>query len=409
MSVHRNVSASGLDVARRCAGSFALPAVDFGERAEATAGTMRHAVLDNFARAWTLSKDADAARVTVLADTRAAHPDADWLSTMSSLDFGAQLVSRDETATRVLVSEAFAWNWRDRSVRMIEPASHRDYRLDDSWVCGTLDWVLQFPSGRTLVVDFKGPKRVTPARDNLQLAFYALCVARLRGLRTIDVELRHIEEDGSIYADSATLDEWDLDAAEGRISRVVAGVVEAREAVARGVDPQMLLGQHCGYCPCAPVCPAQTRLLREFLDESSRESQPVSGLTAEMAGAAYLRVEAVISIAERLKAALRERAITNGSLPLPDGGSLVPIKVSRQSLLVEQALPVLEEIVGASRAESLVERALDPGSIDRIATEIARERGEKIKDVKAQIWSRLDLRGAVVRRTHTQLRRNVAP
>jgi len=401
----RRLSASGLDTARKCPAGYALPAVDWGERPEATAGTLRHQFLDDFAREWAIDRDVSRAREAVITSAQAAHGDAPWLAAMRGVDLGAQIESQGEVADRIDVGGAFALHLSMLLVETLRPEAHRAYgELGDEWICGTYDWCLTFPSGRVVLVDFKGPKRATAAKDNLQLAFYGYCIATERGLRRIEVELRHIEDDGGIFTDRATLDEWDLDAVPARLRKIADRVTAAREAVREGRVPEMSLGDQCHYCPAQRVCPAQIAALRELFDETEKAELGLVGLTPELAGKAWVRVEAVIGLAERIKATLRERVLTEGSLPLPEG-KLVPLKMSRTVVDATKALPVLEELVGPERAQALVEASIESTAIDRIAAELARERGEKIKDVKGQVWGRLDARGAVTRRPFVQVRK----
>lgn len=401
----RRLSASGLDTARKCPASFALPAVDFGERPEATAGTLRHQFLDDFAREWSVDRDVARAREAVLSAAQATHGDAPWLASMLGMDLGAQVESRGEVAARIDVGGAFALNLPTLHVEPLQPLEHRAYReLSDDWLCGTYDWCLTFPSGRVLLVDFKGPKRVTSARENLQLAFYGYCLAHDLGVDRIDVELRHIDDEGGVFVDSASLDEWDLDAVPSRLRKIVHRVTSAREALREGRVPEMSIGDYCHYCPSQRVCPSQIAALRELFDESEKTELGLVGLSPELAGKAWIRVEAVVSLAEKIKATLRERVISEGSLPLPDG-KLVPLKVSRTSVDATKALPVIAELVGDERAQSMIDQSMESSAIDRIAAELARERGEKIKAVKAQIWGRLEARGAVSRKPFVQIRR----
>ena len=127
------------------------------------------------------------------------------------------------------------------------------------------------------------------------------------------------------------------------------------------------------------------------------------GLAAELAGQAWVRIEAVVALAERITSSLRERAITEGGLPLPGGDRLAPVAVSRSTIDPEVALPILRGLVG-DRADALVlvERKIENTAIDRVATELARASGEKIKDHKDRLWKALE--PALSRSSYTQLK-----
>ena len=217
------------------------------------------------------------------------------------------------------------------------------------------------------------------------------------------VELRYIHDDGQVFRDRATLDEWDLAYSLDRVSRIAADVASARAAYEAGHLPAMSIGTHCSWCPSLRMCPAQITALREVLDNGAREALDTVGLTPELAGQAWVRIEGVIALADRIKSALRERAVTEGGLPLPDGDRLAAVSVSRATIDADVALPLLRELVG-DRADALVqvERKIENASIDRIATELAKASGGKIKDHKERLWQALE--PAVTRSSYTQLK-----
>ena len=105
-SVHRRLSASGLDVARRCPASFALPAVDTGSSEFAQAGTGRHAFLDEFASHWNKCRDVQRARELALATVPA---DASWREACEGIDLDAQLVMPNgQPPSKILFGQGYA-------------------------------------------------------------------------------------------------------------------------------------------------------------------------------------------------------------------------------------------------------------------------------------------------------------
>lgn len=415
---YRRLSASCLDVARVCPASCALPAVDVGSSPEQRAGTRRHEVLDRFAALWTECGDPDRAAAAALAafasveevegddedDEDEKSDVAPWLETMRRVDLPHQLTSRGRVATRVETGLGFAVHVETLDVRELGHVEARAYTLDEGWVCGTFDWLLTFADGGPpVLVDFKGSLRCEPARDNMQVAFYAAAVAAVRGYREIDVEIRYIEDDGEVVVDAARLDDWALDGGLTRVQEVARAVDAARAAVAAGAPPPMRAGTHCRRCPSLRVCPAQIASLAAFVDEERRDAIRVLGLSPEEAGAAWVRLDAIGEFLKRVKAALRERAITDGGLPLGGGERLRPIRSTRKNLNLEKALPVLREEVG-DRVDSLLTQTLKTTAVDRLGVEVARDRGGKVKDGKARLWARLHEAGAVTSSAFTQLR-----
>ena len=402
-TAHRRVSASGLDVARRCPSSFVLPAVDTGSSDAATAGTDRHRFLDEFATHWSKYGDIHAARAEALALAEERTPGASWLPTLRAIDLEEQLQMGDSIASTVRTGQGYAYHPETQAVEPLGGVENRAYTHGEPWISGTYDWLMLDRGDTPTLVDYKGSMRTTPAKDNLQLAFYAACVAKAHGYRQMHVELRYIHDDGQVFRDRATLDEWDLAYSLDRVSRIAADVASARAAYEAGHLPAMSIGTHCSWCPSLRMCPAQITALREVLDNGAREALDTVGLTPELAGQAWVRIEGVIALADRIKSALRERAVTEGGLPLPDGDRLAAVSVSRATIDADVALPLLRELVG-DRADSLVqvERKIENASIDRIATELAKASGGKIKDHKERLWQALE--PAVTRSSYTQLK-----
>lgn len=420
---YRRLSASVLDVAARCPGSCALPEVDVESSPDQVAGTRRHKVLDDFAAAWSRHGDADRAAADVLLalkgdDTQEGEEDEDeedeetkaasaWLETMHRLDMPQQLTSRGRVAIRVETGLSFGLNLQTGEVVDLGRVDGRAYTRDAGWICGTCDWLLHFADGGPpVLVDFKGSRRATPARDNLQTAFYAGCIASLRGYRAVDIELRYIEPDGSVYVDSARCDDWWLDGGIGRVIEVGRAVEAARAAARAGEIPPIQAGTHCRDCASLRVCPAQTKALASLV--AAGDDISVLGLSPAAAGQAWVKIESLLELLKRLKSALRERAITDDGLPLGEGERLAVISSTRRKIIVEKAIPLLRDRFG-SRAESIFEITLKSAKVDRLAVEIVREKGGKVGAAKAELWAGLAREGAVRESVYKQLRVKKVP
>jgi hypothetical protein len=120
---------------------------------------------------------------------------------------------------------------------------------------GTVDVIHWSPETRVLrVVDLKyGRGVVVEAKDNPQLLTYGLGAAlNLIGedferLELYIVQPRALHPEGPVRSDSLSWEEL------GRFKR------RLEEAAARTEDPNapLVAGEHCRFCPAAPVCPAQ--------------------------------------------------------------------------------------------------------------------------------------------------------
>jgi hypothetical protein len=375
-------------------------------------------VLDAFAAAWMRHGDADRAAADVLLalkggdeeegdeedeeeddETKAASA---WLETMHRIDMPQQLTSRGRVATRVETGLSFGLNLGTGEVVDLGRVDGRAYTHDAGWVCGTCDWLLTFADGGPpVLVDFKGQRRATPARDNLQTAFYAGCIATLRGYPEMDIELRYIDPDGSVYVDSARCDQWWLDGGIGRVLEVGRAVEAARAAARAGEIPPIQAGTHCRDCASLRVCPAQTRALASLV--AAGDDISVLGLSPSAAGQAWVKIETMLELLKRLKGALRERAITDEGLPLGEGKRLSVVRSTRRKILVDKTIPLLRDRFG-SRVDSILETTIKSAKIDRLAVEVVREKGGKVAAAKAELWTGLKGAGAVRESVYTQLR-----
>lgn len=398
---HRKLTASGLALAAACPAAYALPAVEDIETDAMRAGTERHAWLDAFALAWESRRAEGGSPAAARADAERALPtDPTARATCEAIDVERLLDLTGARDGRVEVGLRVQW-WpaSDIGEELALADGHRSYPEAPNAIHGTADWIVTSPDGAVTVVDFKGSMRGAPAGDHHQVAFYALAIARARGVAPITVALIYLDEDGSLTRDDATLDAWALDAWATRFAELHGRVTAARSAPAPGDFAKV--GDHCGNCPAARVCPAQVSLARELVaSPPSPETYPA--LTDEDAGAAWQRVALFEELLARAKEALRVRALRKG-LPLPDGRWLMPVESTRRTVDVEKALPVLRGLVG-DRAEGLVERSLSASAVDSLARELAAAGGEKVKAVTERVWNDLREAKAAKESTYIQLR-----
>lgn len=378
------VTASKLELVERCPAAAALPAVWTESTDDQLAGTARHRFLE---RAPAIGRDAALAEV-----------DERWRAQCEALD--------TEGLPRGTAELALAYDVAADSARVLGQWIGRAYDTTPSEVSGTADLVCEPTSERPrwLVVDWKGDEEVERAASNLQLGFYALCVARHHGVDEVDVAVGYIGHTGSIRWDRATLGPFELEAVADRLRRVLAAVERARDLVAAGRTPDVATGLHCRRCPAMPSCPAMTTLVRELVPAADAQTADVVGglvrLSDEQAGRAWVRVQVLEKLLGAMKASLRARAETR-PLPLPDGSSLVPTEVQRRSLLLDKALPLLRERFG-DQADAAVERSLSAEAVAGLARQVAPGKGQK-KAVE-ELWGALDGAGAVRRSQHVQLR-----
>lgn len=375
-----NPSASKLELLEKCPTAGALSSVWAESTAAQSAGTARHRYLQR-------AREIDPA--TALAEVPA---DAPWRAQCEALAAHLDEIPAGDHEL------AYAYDHVTDTARFLGPWLDRAYDVSASEVSGTADLVCPPTDERPrwLVVDFKGDEDVAPAGSNLQLAFYALAVARVHGADEVEVAIAYLRHGGGIRWDRAVLDEFALEAAAARVRRVVSLVVAARSSQ---TPLDYATGFHCRRCPALTFCPAQTALLRAFLADPMEPGE-IARLSAEDAGAAYVRLKVLGEQVEIAAAAVRARAELAG-LPLPDGERLVPVEMPRRTLVMDRALPVLREVFG-EQADAAVERSLSSEAINRLARQLAPGKGQK-KAVD-ELWGKIEAAGGMRRSQYIQLR-----
>ena len=379
------VTASKLGLIERCPAAAALPAVWGESTDDQLAGTARHRYLE---RAPLLGRDAALVEV-----------DARWRAQCEGID-----VSEVPVGTAEL---AYAYDVAADTARFLGQWIGRAYEVGPAEISGTADLVCEPTAERPrwLVVDWKGDEEVEPAAVNIQLGFYALCVARVHGLDEVDVAIGNIGHDGTIRWDRATLGPFEIEAVASRVREAYARVAAARAIVAAGDAPDVSTGMHCRRCSAMAACPGMTRLAREMVTgiEARTVADEVSAvvqLTDEQAGTVWVRMKLARKLIEAVEGSLRARAEVRG-LPLPDGTRLVATETTRRTVVLEKALPLLTERFGP-QAEAAVERSLSIEAVTRLARQLAPGKGQK-KAVSA-LLDELRVLGGVRESKFTQLR-----
>lgn len=378
-----NPTASKLQLLATCPASGALPAVWTEATAAMVAGTARHRYLQ---RATEIGAAEALAEVPV---------DAPWRAQCESLEASLDEVPAGEHEI------AYAYDTATDTARCLGPWLDRAYDVSATEISGTADLVCP-PSDtrpRWLVVDWKGEEEVEPAGENLQLAFFAACLARLHQVDEVDVAIGYLRHGGRIWWDRATLGPFDLEAQATRLQGIVRDLDAVRAVVAAGQTPDVEMGLHCRRCPALLACPAQTAAARAMLD-APPTNDALAQASAEDAGAAWVQVKVLAELADRVRRVLTARAEVAG-LPLPDGTRLVPVETNRRALRMELAEPVLRARFG-KQIETLIERSLTTEAVSQLARQLAPGKGVQ-KAVDA-LWDELAAAGAVKSSRFVQLR-----
>jgi hypothetical protein len=374
-------TASKLGLLEACPAAGALPAVWTEANDAMRAGTARHRFIE---RAAEIGRDAALDEVPA---------DAPWREQCEALDL--------DTLPRGEHEVAYAVDVATDTARRLGAWLGRAYDVSASEVSGTAD-LIAAPSAerpRWLVVDFKGDEEVEPAGVNLQLGFFALCLARLHQVDEVDVAIVYLRHGGGMRWDRATLGPFDLEAVAERLRGIAARIAAASAVLAAGGTPDVSMGLHCRRCPALLACPAQTAAARALL-AAPPTNDALAQATHDEAGAAWVQVKVLGELADRLRAVLGARAEVSG-LPLPGGERLVPVETNRRALVMEKAEPVLRARFGA-QVDSLVERSLRTDAVAKLARQLAPGKG--VKKVEEELWGQLAGAGAVRSSRFVQLR-----
>jgi hypothetical protein len=372
------LSASKLELLERCPAAGALPVVWEESTDAQLAGTARHRYLQR-------------AREVGPAEALAEIPlDAPWRGQCEAIPLEEVPEGEHELA--------YAYDVETDTARCLGPWLDRAYATTDVEVSGTLD--LQVPGVPWLVIDFKGAGEVTAARDNLQLGFYALAVARVHGLDEVDVAIGYVGHHGGFFWDRARLGAFQLEAFAERVRGVAAAVRRAAAVLATGGTPDLATGLHCQRCPAMRMCPAHVAMVRALVAAPpSVDGLPM--LSDEDAGVAWVRAELIEDQLKLMKASLRARAELSG-LPLPGGERLVPVLVPRRKVVdLEKLLEMLREKFGA-QVDALVERSFSAESIGALVRQIAPGKG--VKKATDALRSELEAAGVLKSTSFVQLR-----
>lgn len=173
---------------------------------------------------------------------------------------------------------------------------------------GTADAVIMEPFGRLTVVDFKyGAGVAVEAHNNEQMASYALGIAHKYGFDFTDCEMVIIQpraehRDGPVRSWRISIEElksWE--------TKFRSGI----EAALDPINPKLIAGDHCRWCPAKPICPeVSTRALARARVEFS----PIEGelKLPKISGIQVPHLGPTLDALERLEVwgeAVREHAV----------------------------------------------------------------------------------------------------
>jgi len=296
---------------------------------------------------------------------------------------------------------AVAYNWRNDTARILQPAAKRAYDIDDSCeVACTIDVAGVAPDA-VYCGDYKsGAAWLPDPGESLQLGLGALALARAFDRDAAELEYIRIRDDGSVRKFRARLDVFGLQAVADRIRGAMVEVYSLRDHVMAGGVPDVVEGRWCRYCPARQHCPAKTALVRHVLGDP----QPVpymQPLTPESALRAYELLAPAKAALKQVEAALFAYAkLTPIPLGVDDDGSerwFGELKRAGNEVLDGRvAHAVLTELYDGELANSAITMEITKKAIgDAVRGRLAP--GEKITHVTEKIYDLIRARDGATR------------
>ncbi len=318
-----NLTASKVELALACPGSFALPHTDV-RTPEAEAGKALH------------EKDEAAIKSGNV-------PEA-FTDRWPGLTWRAEV--------------KFAYDVATGEGRELGTGTDRDYSsINPFEIAGTADVVGTAP-GKLVVIDRKSfDPNVSRAAQNAQLHILALAASRSLGLDHADVAIMH-EVRG---LDVAALDVLDLDLFASEIRTLLLSVARERKSARDGLPITLKTGKHCRWCNAFAACPKQGELM-ELVKTDGGQLDPGSRMLISLerdedAAEAYLFAGRVSMLLKRLNSALYARA---SERPIPIGNGKMFGKVAtlgNEKLDGDVVYQVVKEKHGQAIADTAVIRS----------------------------------------------------
>lgn len=282
---------------------------------------------------------------------------------------------------------------------------------------GTADVVaVDRENKRGYIGDYKtGRGYQPPAAEHWQLRSYALMLAKVYGLTSVTTQLIRLDEDGTPWRSTYTLDEVALAETEARLRLAFAWIAKLRvqqEAELQPLDERkplpVAMGPHCTYCPSYTSCPGQVGLaLALARDPEAVAAEIRSQLTLERAAVAYRKFQMARLFVNTVGAELKAFAEEQGGIDLGDGNVYGPTERQHTSLDAAAAFDVLAARYGPVVASQAV---VPSTSMAAIEAAVRAELGDDLskrgtwKAEKEELRAELEKGGAIAVTTRPEVR-----
>lgn len=235
---------------------------------------------------------------------------------------------------------------------------------------GTSDAVLYFEEEKLLmVVDYKhGKGLAVEAENNPQLMYYALGALMKTKLPCSHVEMVIVQP--RCFHPDGPIRRWKIDVID--LLDFSADLVDAAK-MTENPNSEIVPGDHCRFCPAAPICPG---LHQTAIEAAQEEFSPAFSYDPAKLGEILGKIPAIEAWAKAVKEfAFREAQAGR----IPPGYKLVPKRANRKWRDEEQAEEFLLLELGLSPVEARQEPKLkSPAQIEALLSKEDKKRLEEI-------------------------------
>lgn len=381
-------TASRLQLATTCPASQVLPVVDTAFAA-GSAGTDKHAAL---AAAIVGTEQDPPAEVVA------------WLDALN--DDPATLAPLRGAAPEL----AYGYTPATGVARLIGSNVGRAYNAAPGEFVGSADYVLVADSAVT-VVDLKtGLSDVPHPSRNAQLRFLALAAAKWHGVESARVGILHAPDGRTPWWSWATLDAFELEEIAVELKTLAERIGYARNDVAKGKTPRLVVGEHCTHCPARHGCPARVAMAQRLAGEPEKVVMDLKAmLTPESASLALARWQAATKALAEVGAALHAYA-SESPIALGDGRVWGPVTSEREIIDADKAWPVLVAKYGANTAREAMSLDTSKAGLERMARSLRETSTKKttLKALTTEAFDALRAAGAVSTKKQTKFEEHAA-
>lgn len=301
---------------------------------------------------------------------------------------------------------AFALDLRTGHARELGRGLERDYSSVDveREIPLTVDVLgVDAVARRVFVADYKSGRSVTPARSNLQLILGALAASDVYQADEAVVEVIYLREGAPPWPDRATLDAFDLAEGLERVRAVAERVRAAREAYARGVYPDVVVGvKQCRYCPAADNCSGQAGIARALVAGGAGNEWLSSSFTPEVAAHVWEKLNEWEPVYRRLREIVGAMVVRGTEIRLSNGSVLRHVVTEREAVNGDIAYPLLRAHYGQNVADEACEMKASKASIQRALAQVAKDNGVPVsKEVERFLRELREAKGIEVKESTT--------